>query len=486
MDISTSGDYDYPSSITIDGNTINNLTTRANYNNGYDSRITGIYFKSFDVVNTTITKNIIRNFLVNARETSPNGIVGINVDNSGTIRTSTGNITVSQNQVYSLVSLSMTEVTGIYAWPGDPTAGTFTMDINRNLIHGLETQTNPGTYGVNSVVRGIYVSRENCRTTIANNIVRLGLDVHGRVIPSSVGYYGIYCSRGINKFIHNSVLITGAATELKAHDYSAGFYSSYNDTSTDSLIIQNNIFVNLRSTPKASMISPPSQSCLQMGSVTNKNLAKQDYNLYFAKGGYNSVAGSSSITLAEWQTKSGRDQHSLFGDPLFKNPTGGGDTLDLHIDSLSLADGAGNKAYTTQLDFDGEWRSLYTPVDIGADAFNFKMVDTTNTGGNNPGNPQDSTVVTDTTVTAPPGLTYTTYPLPFTSTLTLKILVDHDTKLKVSLYRLNGNLLITEEFQLLKGENTITITSFKNLPPGSYILSLTTDSNKSSTVIVKG
>jgi hypothetical protein len=62
------------------------------------------------------------------------------------------------------------------------------------------------------------------------------------------------------------------------------------------------------------------------------------------------------------------DDHSIQGDPNFRNAPGSNQSVDLHVNYPSPADAAGIQETFVPLDFDGESRNLFTPVDIGADA----------------------------------------------------------------------------------------------------------------------
>jgi hypothetical protein len=102
--------------------------------------------------------------------------------------------------------------------------------------------------------------------------------------------------------------------------------------------------------------------------LTMANLTS-DVNLFFFSGanaagfrtGALGATGTDFANLAAWQTASGNDANSLFGDPLFVSPAS-----DLHLSCGSPADNAGMPIPGITTDIDGEMRSATTP-DIGAD-----------------------------------------------------------------------------------------------------------------------
>lgn len=62
------------------------------------------------------------------------------------------------------------------------------------------------------------------------------------------------------------------------------------------------------------------------------------------------------------------DDHSILGNPSFRNAPGTNQSVDLHVNYPSPADASGIPEPSVLIDYDGEIRNLFTPVDIGADA----------------------------------------------------------------------------------------------------------------------
>ena len=162
-------------------------------------------------------------------------------------------------------------------------------------------------------------------TLIANNFFICRETTNGAVSLSGTRYI----------FVHNSVVSSGT-----------GFNAALWIAADDKLIF-NNILVN-EEQGNALYISP---------GFSNNVL---DYNCYHVpEGGY--IASESYATLAEWQTASGQDAHSIDVKPLFASEN------DLHTFSR-LLDGSGKPVAGITTDIDGEPRDPATP-DIGADEF---------------------------------------------------------------------------------------------------------------------
>ena len=77
-----------------------------------------------------------------------------------------------------------------------------------------------------------------------------------------------------------------------------------------------------------------------------------DYNVVMNR--FTTNGGSSVQTLAQWQTASGQDLHSLVATPsqLFVNPA----AFDFHLSTTSPAVNAGTSQFAPAVDFEGTAR----------------------------------------------------------------------------------------------------------------------------------
>lgn len=308
----------------------------------------------------TITGDTIRNLTANSNTTNTGlkaSVVGISIS-------STAGATISENLVHTLNSSNTAgttvSVTGI-AYSGS-TSGTNT--IERNSIYNLDNVS-----AVSGRVHGIYIVAGN--TNIQNNVIRLGYNTLGTSITTPISIYGIFEGGGTNNYYHNSVFIGGNnVTSNTTIPSTASFYCS---SATGTRNILNNIFVNARSNTSASG-GPKNYAIYLPSSVTGLT---SNYNLFHATGTgavFGAISGGDRADFSAWKSSSSTpDANSINADPIFKDPTSAL-LPDLHIDtngvSVSPANQAGISVAAVTLDFDGQTRSSFTPIDIGADAFN--------------------------------------------------------------------------------------------------------------------
>jgi hypothetical protein len=387
---------------TISGNVIGSTTTASSLNaststsfSGAGQLLTGIDCSNGGTNNCTITGNTVANLINKSTRTSSltRGIVTV-----------TGTNTISGNTVRNLTSPCMStgaSVVGI--WQLSTGSG---QTISQNVVHSLYNTSNAAitpAQNVAVVVAGIYydggISGTNiiesnfvhslyldslstsaelngmrfesgCTFTAQNNMVRVGLDASGVSTASAGAVRGFYDNdNGANQarnFIHNSVYVGGTATSgaTNTFAYSSSSQNNFRD-------IRNNIFVNARSN---------SGGTGKHYAMTNGSVAApppgltSDFNIIYATGIGGVLGlfnGADYATLAAWQAATGQDASSIVADPRFVNATGTAAVVDLHLQASNPAEGHGVLIASVTTDFDGQTRSSFTPVDIGADAGSF-------------------------------------------------------------------------------------------------------------------
>jgi trimeric autotransporter adhesin len=341
--------------IVITNNTIANLVNK--YSN---TTVAGQTIGIISSVGTnTITGNTVRNIsnmAAGSATINSNAVIGISL--TGTYQY--GTQTLSQNTIHSLLNENTSAASvlcGIYY------SGYQTTDIvERNFIHSLDMLTS------NTATAAIYGLYESSPATIKNNIIRLGVKPDGTNQTTGYAIYGIYQGAAANYYF-NSVWIGGIGVASAANSYA--FYSYQ---STPSCTIKNNIFVNARSNASGAGKNYIFFSTYFMQYMTLDN------NMFFSSG-TGAVFGrrysTDYATLAAWKTgaPNNQDAHSGFADPNFINPTGSAALLNMHIASPTPIEGNGVDIPAVTNDFYGAVRSLFTPVDIGAECGNFTMVD---------------------------------------------------------------------------------------------------------------
>ena len=321
------------STTTISGNVIANLT------NG----VTGTSTSQTTGIETTAGSNTILNnnvhHISSASGQTGSGtiasVIGIlqTSANTGTIQDVSGN---TVNNISSTHPTARVDLYGIYY--AGPTSGVNTVSVN--FIHSIS----PSSSNILSVIDAIYLN--NGLTTIANNIVNLGIGV-------TTGYRidGILDNSGAannNKVYFNSVYIGGTV---------AGTTSStgalWNAANTSTRNYRNNILYNARSGG-----STGKHYAIRLAGTTGLTI---DYNDYFVSGtgGILGYLTSDRTTIALWKAATGQDVNSLNINPVFAN-AGGTSFEDYHI-SATLPGVSGTGIIT---DFHGITRS--SPPQMGA------------------------------------------------------------------------------------------------------------------------
>ena len=233
---------------------------------------------------------------------------------------------------------------------------------------------------------------------LTNAVEAESLEVRGNVVPA--GVVGVYVNTGAVvtgvKIVGNTLNATGSTAGpfaaqgwvgpatgalLVANNFLTGNGRVvFNQTSTASqgaefcfnsvsmASTQAALYLGVTSgTPAAGSLRIRNNVLANSGSgqayqvVNAAAVGESDYNdLYKSAGGVLATwAGSGYATLANLQAASGKDAHSVSGNPVFTSAT------DLHTSAALLAGAATPIAYVPD-DFDGELRSATAP-DIGAD-----------------------------------------------------------------------------------------------------------------------
>ncbi|MBP8040816.1 MAG: hypothetical protein KAZ36_02775, partial [Bacteroidales bacterium] len=197
------------------------------------------------------------------------------------------------------------------------------------VVYGIRTDINSGhsVYIVNNMVSDLYHGRTSATTTQVIRGMAIGVSGTG------TGY-----------FYYNSVLISEDAFPSSTAMFVGG----------GTVTLLNNIFAN---TSTAGATSKRHSFYRNSGTIIS------DYNdLYIDIAGTNNFTGYYSAdqnSLANWQTASGQDAHSIAVNPTFTSIT------DLHTTNAAL-NGVGTPITGITSDFDGEARDAMFP-DMGAD-----------------------------------------------------------------------------------------------------------------------
>jgi hypothetical protein len=279
--------------ITINNNTVNNLTNGTTCGSIiYTGRTNGIYSSSGSG-NTTISGNVITNLKIG----NANAISNQNASVCGISLSGSAQKTVTGNSISGLVNTFGTflgHVVGLYF-----TGSTGNNKISGNFIHSLSVNSSTASMDGIRIVAG--------SDTVSNNIIYLS----GSNRTTIYGIYESGVSGNSNNFLFNTVYISGQST-AGSNNNSYALYSASNKANRS---ITDNLLVNERSTSGGS-----NQHYALYFAATGGTLTC-DYNDYFvtgeggALGYYGGVKTSLPIVTA-------MDLNSLSVEPLMFNPGG--------------------------------------------------------------------------------------------------------------------------------------------------------------------
>ncbi len=325
---------------TIANNTIASVSNSAS---NTSSRVVGLGLDNTSLTPVTaITGNAVRDLSMSAANTGTGNmtsVIGIHFAAS-----SASGHTIAQNTISGLSNTHPTAATTIIGinYSG-PNAGSNT--VERNKIFGLSAASSDPSAAINgiNVVAGT--------TTFRNNSIALGNEIHNGSAVSGINE----TAAGTDNFYHNSIYIGGA---VAGTGNSFAFQSSI---TTNTRNIQNNIFVNTRTTSGGGK----NYSIRVGGTTPNPAGLTSTNNVLFVPAGnfvglFNSIDRAS---LSDWQAATGEDLNSISEDPQLAAPAAS--VPDLHIRTSSPAVSLG-AAIAVAADYDADPRSASAP-DIGAD-----------------------------------------------------------------------------------------------------------------------
>lgn len=375
--------------IQVSGNTFRNLAASAFTGvPGTGSQVIGIQNRSANgfLIATGNTIENLRNPANNSGTGTTAAAIGIiqsAASHAQTVRSNTisnlqANGTPAATQGAQSVGILMTSTTTASPAPVPNV-------VERNLIHSFSTtSTGSGTTAPQMV--GIFAST-GINSTYQNNMVRLGIDNAGASqTDGDLLIQGIRdVSSNAARYYHNSVYIGGAGVDETASDQNTFAFVRSTAGASSVTTLTNNIFVNERSNASAGGGTHQATGFFGSTALADANL-NANGNLYHGTGtgfGFSSTgtafptAVTPYATLAAFQAAfPTEDAASIFGTPSFAAATAA--TPDLHIGAApSFAEAAGVALPAVTDDFDGQTRAGLSPVDIGADAGNFTLIDLT-------------------------------------------------------------------------------------------------------------
>lgn len=356
--------YTSPTDVTVDGNTITNLTCSATTGSA------GFYgiACSNNPVTETITNNVLSNFSSASTSnqlnygmyfaaTSGNKTIRNNVLNGFTLSGSTSSVygihlyragsinEISGNKIYSFSGGAI--VYGIFVESGT------TNNVFKNKIYGLSTSvSSTAVYGMNFAGG----TTQNVYNNIIGNLTAPVADLSSG--PNQVIGIKAVALSSMNMNLYNNTVALNATSTGSNFGSSAVYVD---DASV--LTLRNNILVN-NSAANGTGLSV----ALRKPSLTNYNAASNN-NLFYGTAIYTNGTNT-DLTLDAFKTRAaGPDLLSVNENPSFASTTGSAVNY-LHINPAvpTQIESRGVAIASVIDDFDGDVRNVSTP-DIGADEF---------------------------------------------------------------------------------------------------------------------
>ncbi|MBL7998849.1 MAG: immunoglobulin domain-containing protein, partial [Candidatus Kapabacteria bacterium] len=367
----------YTGTLNLTNNTIRHI-----YNNAAGATQSTSNHVAAGILATSGINVMTGNSITNVYNSSPQNQTGISASAAGIICTSTiGNNTISGNTIYNVGNTStvgVPQVAGIIH--SGQTGGALTT-ISRNNINSLTLATN----NTNASLLGINIV--NGFANVVNNMVRLGIDGQGTNLTTGYFIAGILeqSTNPVNIY-HNSVYVGGANVTNGSDGSSSNLTFAIRrlipptqPAGIGTLLdrVYNNIFVNARSNVSGG-VGKHYAVGLDLGLQY-----VSDHNIMQASGTGGVLYGlgvpfitTDFTTFDAVRSTLGIDMNSAAANPNFVNPTGDFLNVNLRVQSPTPAEASGTSlASVVTDDFDGQTRSNFTPIDIGASAGNYTVSD---------------------------------------------------------------------------------------------------------------
>jgi hypothetical protein len=352
---------------TVTGNTIANLNTNYMATGTQAGCVRGILISSSTPAVTSISNNVIKNLSTSSQTTGSGAncaIVGISMTSTNVAGCSVIGNTIDSLVLNSVSASAAVQATGIF-YSGITTVNN---SISRNFIHTFDAAN------ANPNILLTAIDNAGGSNTLANNMIRLGIKPDGTDISNDNVIRGISSNVSGTTYTtgiyFNSIYIGGANVGSTVKNT----YAIIRTATAGTYNIRNNILINTRSNSSAG--SGGKHYVLYFTTATTG--VTSNYNIYQYTGtdGYFAYNGTADVAAYATGWLSG-DNNSIVGNPQLINPTGALGAVNLHIHATNPTpiEAAGIDIPSITTDFDDQTRGGLTPVDIGADAGNFALLD---------------------------------------------------------------------------------------------------------------
>ena len=304
-------------------------------NNKFQKMTHGIYVRGTSTANPNFNINISNNIIGDDDTSRYVTVNGLDMTNDSAV-------TINNNKIYNLIR---THTAALRAM--NLSAGIIDATINANEIGNIRNTTTSSFISG----QGIFIANATPnlnRTQISNNTI---YNISGGLGSGTAtnNQWGIIISTGNNYDIwYNSISMTNNSVATGSTDRHGGIL--LNSSTSSGLNIQNN---NISVTMAPGNATLGNVFCINSVVTNPANFTAIDYNNYYGTGARFGVGFLTSVrtTLADWQTATTQDGHSISGNPLFASSTsllavsttspclGAGISLSLATDILGNARG---------------------------------------------------------------------------------------------------------------------------------------------------
>lgn len=234
--------------------------------------------------------------------------------------------------------------------------------VTSNIIHDIQDEKVGAAIGI--IVAG--ADGTNATNNIISSNFIYNIKANGTTSPNQAVGIGIAAGNG-DKVAFNSIYMSGNANGSTGATAATvpSFGIRISSTNASNVSILNNIVYMDLIAGAASL----KNFCIDIPTGYTWGTGNMDYNDWFANPANaqsgtgsinNGAAATQYLTLAAWQSASGKDANSKEVDPQFISPS------DLHLQPSSPLDGQGTPVTGITTDIDNQLRDVATP-DIGAD-----------------------------------------------------------------------------------------------------------------------
>jgi hypothetical protein len=344
-----------PATETWTNNTIDGLTSSSTASN----TVLGIWGNTATTGNKTCQNNIVKNISLPASSTGT--AIGIRISYLGATNL------ISGNTVHAI-----TGGTNIYGMIVGGTSAATTTSVYKNKIYGLSNSINAATI-VYGLALGLQGTSSNCH--VYNNFIGDLTSSAANSTTDAVRGISITSASSLSNInlFYNTVYLTGAASSSTDFATSALFHT-YNGTSTTaSLTLKNNIFVNNYPSKGAGVSAAFKRSA---STDLNNYSTSSDNNLFNGTNIYYDGTNT-DLTMTAFKARvTTREAASFSENPTWVSTTGSNANF-LHIDATAPTQiESGGTPISTPIsitdDYDADTRNVTTP-DVGADEGTFTV-----------------------------------------------------------------------------------------------------------------